>query len=453
MTSSELVLELVTQLEGSLTRVSDDLTNLAKLKVQKLPDIAALSPEMAAITMEGAIEAIEPIVQEITSTISEDRGLMEEWKKSSIKFRGEDKSDAEKWISAFRKTRKVDETISALKSLRRDHSLVVTEARTLYKKARAAMPRAAVPAAAAPAPAPIAPSFKLPEVKLPMFDGDIGSFQSLWGLFTTIVDGAHASPEQKFSLLKTKLMGEPLNLVRDLPLTAANYDSAKNLLNDRYGNPKAIARQVRAQLFALPQCKSRHEVKEVYYHAEALLIQLEAITGSQCNSDEILQFLEQRLPGYYLERLINKRRPVVDWDLRQFRVLMPQLISEDLEILQVTHTEKQASANNQTRVRFNVNPRNPLNKTGQRAADDRQYGSMAFTTMQQNKPKSILKKSSTFSNKPTLPQPKQSMINSNPKPMFCIFCKQTGHRAVQCHLSPNDRMQSIMRAKRCTLCL
>ena len=78
MTSSELVLELVTQLEGSLTRVSDDLTNLAKLKVQKLPDIAALSPEMAAITMEGAIEAIEPIVQEITSTISEDRGLMEE---------------------------------------------------------------------------------------------------------------------------------------------------------------------------------------------------------------------------------------------------------------------------------------------------------------------------------------------------------------------------------------
>ena len=192
------------------------------------------------------------------------------------------------------------------------------------------MPRAAVPAVAAPAPAPIAPSFKLPEVKLPMFDGDIGSFQSFWGLFTTIVDGAHASPEQKFSLLKTKLMGEPLNLVRDLPLTAANYDSAKNLLNDRYGNPKAIARQVRAQLFALPQCKSRHEVKEVYYHAEALLIQLEAITGSQCNSDEILQFLEQRLPGYYLERLINKRRPVVDWDLRQFRVLMPQLISEDL---------------------------------------------------------------------------------------------------------------------------
>ena len=323
MTSSELVLVLVTQLEGSLTRVADDLTNLAKLKVQKLPDIAALSPEMAAITMEGAIEAIEPIVQEITLTISEDRGLMEEWKKSSIKFRGEDKSDAEKWISAFRKTRKVDETISALKSLRRDHSLVVTEARTLYKKAKAAMPRAAAPAAAAPAP--IAPSFKLPEVKLPMFDGDIGSFQSFWGLFTTIVDGAHASPEQKFSLLKTKLMGEPLNLVRDLPLTAANYDSAKNLLNDRYGNPKAIARQVRAQLFALPQCKSRHEVKEVYYHAEALLIQLEAITGSQCNSDEILQFLEQRLPGYYLERLINKRRPVVDWDLRQFRVLMPQL--------------------------------------------------------------------------------------------------------------------------------
>ena len=178
MTSSELVLELVTQLEGSLTRVSDDLTNLAKLKVQKLPDIAALSPEMAAITMEGAIEAIEPIVQEITSTISEDRGLMEEWKKSSIKFRGEDKSDAEKWISAFRKTRKVDETISALKSLRRDHSLVVTEARTLYKKAKAAMPRAAEPAVAAPAP--IAPSFKLPEVKLPMFDGDIGSFQSFW---------------------------------------------------------------------------------------------------------------------------------------------------------------------------------------------------------------------------------------------------------------------------------
>ena len=82
-----------------MKRVATDLGNLAKLKPQKLPDVSAMSHEMAAITLEGCIESLEPLVQEITSTIAEEKSLIEDWKKNIVKLKGEEK---QRWSCGWR---------------------------------------------------------------------------------------------------------------------------------------------------------------------------------------------------------------------------------------------------------------------------------------------------------------------------------------------------------------
>ena len=74
----------------------------------------------------------------------------------------------------------------------------------------------------------------------------------------------------------------------------------------------------------------------MFYQTEALIRQLESMTVLENKSSDILQFLEQRLPAAYLERLITKKHNLPQWGLKEFRQVMPRLIEEDEEISQIT---------------------------------------------------------------------------------------------------------------------
>ena len=112
--------------QSDVNRVATDLVNLSKLKPQKLPDVLAMSNEMAAITLEGCIESLEPLVQEITYTVAEEKSLMDDWKKNIVKLRGEDKTELELWMANLRTASNVEAAISGVKSLRRDYALSIT---------------------------------------------------------------------------------------------------------------------------------------------------------------------------------------------------------------------------------------------------------------------------------------------------------------------------------------
>ena len=99
-----------------MNRVATDLVNLSKLKPQKLPDVSAMSHEMASITLEGCIESLEPLVQEINYTVAEEKGLMEDWKKNIVKLKGEDKTELELWMANLRTASNVEAAISCVKN-------------------------------------------------------------------------------------------------------------------------------------------------------------------------------------------------------------------------------------------------------------------------------------------------------------------------------------------------
>ena len=135
----------------------------------------------------------------------------------------------------------------------------------------------------------LTPTFHLPPVQIPIFNGDISNYQTFWDLFSTMIDQANASAVLKFSYLMTKLIGEPYELIKNLPLTSDNYEAAKELLQQRYGNKQAIERLVRSQLFALKVCKTKLEVRKMFYLAEAYIRQLETIMGR--NKSFLISFI------------------------------------------------------------------------------------------------------------------------------------------------------------------
>ena len=73
----------------------------------------------------------EPLVHEITYTVAEEKSLIEDWKKNIVKLKGEDKTELELWMATLRTDSDVETSISAVKSLRRDYALSITEAKTM----------------------------------------------------------------------------------------------------------------------------------------------------------------------------------------------------------------------------------------------------------------------------------------------------------------------------------
>ena len=127
---------------------------------------------------------------------------------------------------------------------------------------------------------------------------------------------------------------------------------------------------------------------------------------------------------------------------------MPILIKEDLEILQVTQPERPLLSNQTCTAQTQ---QQGASRPAPRNIDNRHYGSMAFTTLQQTK--SILKQPKTvrFSANQPLSRAENKSIQPT-KAVSCLFCRQTSHRALQCPMSPKDRVDAILKEKRCTLC-
>ena len=98
---SEIVQQFKAHYKGEMKREATDLGNMVKLKPQKLPVVSAMSHEMAAITLEGCIESLEPLVQEITYTVAEEKSLIEGQKKNIVKLKGKDKTKLELWMTTY----------------------------------------------------------------------------------------------------------------------------------------------------------------------------------------------------------------------------------------------------------------------------------------------------------------------------------------------------------------
>ncbi|KAL0860883.1 hypothetical protein ABMA27_009420 [Loxostege sticticalis] len=82
---------------------------------------------------------------------------------------------------------------------------------------------------------------KLPAIEIPSFSGNYNEWTSFYDLFKSLIhDNLELSDIQKYHYLKSNLKGEAELLLRQFPLTEANYAKAIELLQARYDNKRLI---------------------------------------------------------------------------------------------------------------------------------------------------------------------------------------------------------------------
>ena len=81
---------------------------------------------------------------------------------------------------------------------------------------------------------------KLPKLSLSKFSGDVLQWQSFWDQFTAVVDSSDIPDISKFSYLRSLLEGEAKQSIQGLSLTSQHYQSARQILTDRFGRKERI---------------------------------------------------------------------------------------------------------------------------------------------------------------------------------------------------------------------
>ena len=105
---------------------------------------------------------------------------------------------------------------------------------------------------------------KLPKLKLKRFNGEVTQWQTLWDTYKSAI---HSDPSMnvitKFSYLQDLLEGSATVEIAGLTTTEANYDSAIDLLQKRFGDSQVIISGHHDALLKIPPFRSSKDIKEL----------------------------------------------------------------------------------------------------------------------------------------------------------------------------------------------
>nr|XP_026492511.1 uncharacterized protein LOC113398129 [Vanessa tameamea]XP_026492512.1 uncharacterized protein LOC113398130 [Vanessa tameamea] len=91
---------------------------------------------------------------------------------------------------------------------------------------------------------------RLPQINLPTFSGGYDEWQTFYDLFVSLIhENGSLSGVQKLHYLKSSLLGEPANLLKNLSTTEINYGEAWKMLVKRYNNFRYNTNEIMKKLF------------------------------------------------------------------------------------------------------------------------------------------------------------------------------------------------------------
>ena len=142
---------------------------------------------------------------------------------------------------------------------------------------------------------------KLPKLTLQKFKGDITQFRSFWDSFTSAV---HNNPNlwtiDKLNYLNSMLEDRALRAVQGLPITEGNYQSALDILNQRFGKPQAIISAHMEELMKIPACTGEKpsQLRYVYDKISVRVRGLESLgVTSQQYGSLLIPVIMAKLPA------------------------------------------------------------------------------------------------------------------------------------------------------------
>ncbi|XP_075163325.1 uncharacterized protein LOC142235960 [Haematobia irritans] len=95
---------------------------------------------------------------------------------------------------------------------------------------------------------------RLPKINLPKFSGEYVEWVPFRDMYCSLVhNNGSLNRVQKFYYLKGTLSGEAASLIKTIPVTEANYDSAWEVLESRYHNRRMLVGNLVSKLFNIPK--------------------------------------------------------------------------------------------------------------------------------------------------------------------------------------------------------
>ena len=152
---------------------------------------------------------------------------------------------------------------------------------------------------------------------MPTFKGDVLSFPSYWELFdANIISLTTLTSVQKFSYLKTTLEGEPSTQIANLEMTAANYNSALEILKDRYGDKQRIIEAHYRKLLNLdPETQGYTHLKQFFDNLELHIRGLEAQNKKKEELGDLLTLLLMDKLSGELRRCLARDHSKTTWTI------------------------------------------------------------------------------------------------------------------------------------------
>lgn len=114
-------------------------------------------------------------------------------------------------------------------------------------------------------------------------------------------------PGQKFSYLRRCLKRDALKAIASLRVVDRNYDEAKAILKNRFGNPTVIKKSLYARLKAITKSNGNTlKLRGTFVEIDELVRQLKMLEE---NIDQamILSDIEEKFPVYFLIEMTSTR--------------------------------------------------------------------------------------------------------------------------------------------------
>ena len=168
--------------------------------------------------------------------------------------------------------------------------------------------------------APPVTTNRLPKLILSKFRGDVTKWTAFWDSFSSAVhERADISKVDKFNYLNSLLEGSAANAIQGLTLTESNYDTAVELLKERFGRPQQIITAHMDELLKIPACVSDRpsSLRQVY---DKVNVHIRGLTAMDVCSEQygslLIPVIMSKLPNEI--RLLIAREAKEDvWQLEE----------------------------------------------------------------------------------------------------------------------------------------
>lgn len=286
-----------------------------------------------------------------------------------------------------------------------------------------------------PPPPPQQVNVRLPKLELKTFTGEPLEWVSFINLFnSSIHENTTLSAVIKFQYLLSVISGEPLNLVKSLPISENNYKVAYDLLKSRYHSPRRLVTLHINKILELPSINYRPTPMRLFVNAYNENMQALKALGTDIERKNpllatiLLKRMDDDLRKRFEHEHVQSRETSGDDDNTQ--------VPEAADIIKFLNQEcieiEDASLSESIHVKAAQSSHPSLSQ---------KYNKLKRDSFATYKNVSLLATPSTATN----------------QKLVCFYCKKADHKIYSCpgfkNISPQERHKNVKDNKRCISCL